>query len=280
MENFCHVRIRVSVMFLLIILLTFPAYAGSYKAGIHSGYGVMTYEEDTTALGRKDESESTLNTVLLGAYGEYSFSEPKNFFAGITADWAYGLEDTESWKRNGSPYQTNNLEIFGQFYGGMIGYNKSLDRLYYRIYLSGGWDGIHFRRGNIVENGIGSSGYVTEDFSLWSTGGGIGGGYKLGNWALEGKAAYAFYPVASVKNSSYPGFKFETDGTRIDIALGAVRQLTEKINLYLGGSFTSLELNESEVKQTTNKSSQLITIVFPNSRTEIVAGMVNLSYTF
>ncbi len=265
---------------LLIIALAFflaavRVDAAGFGIGAHSGYGNIRYEEETLAFGDEIRSEAVLETVLFGISAEYSFTEPENLFAGIVTDWAFGLEDTETWDTNNTRTQTNDLEIFGQFYDLRFGYKNTLRRLYFRIYASGGWDGVHFKRDKFVSKGTPVGGNVTEDFSLWRIGGGAGIGYKFGKWALDGRAAYGYYPDAVIKNSSMPDVKFDTSGTCLDMGIGLAREIYRNMTFYLGGAYTGIKLHESDIKQ-----SGLILAVFPESKTQITAGVVNLTYAF
>ena len=277
---------RIFLILFILFVSCCKAYAGNLGFGVHSGYGVIKYEEQTTALGTDLEGESKQNAFLFGVSGEYSFClkacspqvnlpRQKNFYAGITTDWAVGLENEETWKNNGAKSQTNDMRIFGQFYDFRFGYKDSVDSFYYRFYVSGGWDGLHFRRSNFVVSGTAVSGTVTEDFSLWRTGAGLGLGYKPGKWALDGRLAYSYYPRGSVKNSSYPAITFDTNGTCMDMGIGIAREITKRINFYAGVSYTLIELDESNIMR--NGSGQ---VIFPNSKTEILIGVANLTYAF
>jgi hypothetical protein len=249
-----------------IIFFTSNTNAGNFGIGVHSGYGVIKYEEEPSAFGDDIESESKLDTILFGVSAEYSFNKPKNFFAGITTDWAFGLEDEERREENGIQIRTNDLKIFGQFYDIRFGYKNSLDRFYYRFYVSGGWDGLHFKRDNFMSRGISITDSVTEDFSLWRTGGGLGVGYKLGKLALDGRFAYAYYPEGTVEKNDLSQFEFDTNGTCLDTGIGIAREISKNINFYVGGSYTLLKLDEADV--------------FPESKTQIIIGVVNLTYAF
>jgi len=268
----------------LVLLAKGFAYAGNFGLGVHTGYGVIKYEEFTTAVGAKIESESSLDTFLLGVSGEYSLKKYSNLYTAIVTDWAFGLEDNEKWKENNSVIQRNDISLFGQFYDLRFGYKNTLDRFYYRTYLSGGWDGIHFRRKNFVVNDIAQpTDAITEDFSLWRIGAGLGFGYKFGVWAFDGRAAYSYYFDGEVRNSSHEGLVFDTNGTCLDIGLGIAREITKNINLYAGGSYTQMDLDESEVNREVTQHGNIITrqdIVFPDSRTRILAGVINLTYAF
>ncbi len=268
--------IRALFIFLIIFVSYHDASGGNLGFGVHTGYGVIKYEEQSSAFGPNREAESTQNVVLFGVSGEYSFPKPENFYAGITTDWALGLEDEETWSDNGTKFQTNDMRIFGQFYDFRFGYKNSRDSFYYRFHLSGGWDGLHFRRSNFVVEGIANStGTITEDFSLWRIGGGLGLGYKLDQWALDGRAAYSYYPKGSVDNSSYPDITFDTNGTCLDMGVGVAREIAQNMNFYAGVSYTLLSLDQSDIIR-----SGSTLVVFPNSKTEIMVGVVNLTYAF
>lgn len=263
----------------LIICLTLSqadsAFAGNFGMGVHAGYGVLNYEESTSALGSDLESDSSQNVILFGVSGEYTFPQMNNFYADVTTDWAVGLKDDEVWKENGFEIQTNDMEAFAQFYDFRLGYKNGSDNFYYRYYLSGGWDGMHFSRDKFVIHDEPVSESVTEDISLWRMGAGAGFGYKPGEWALDGRIAYAYYPVGKVENSSLPQFSFDTNGTCFDAGIGAARAINKNMSIYFGGSYTFIKLNESGIER-----SGLTRAVFPESRTEIITGMANISYSF
>jgi hypothetical protein len=67
-------HIKLIFSFVLIILIAGSAYAENKGIGfgLHAGYGVTSYEEDTDAFGRDTESEATLDTVIVGASVEYT----------------------------------------------------------------------------------------------------------------------------------------------------------------------------------------------------------------
>ncbi len=120
------------------------------------------------------------------------------------------------------------------------------------------------------------SGTSIEDFSLWRLGGGFGIGYKLDNkWAVDARGSYGYYVRGTVENSSYPDISFDTNGTCLDGGIGIARELTEKLNFYAGVSYTLIELDESDVQR-----SGSTLVVFPNSSTEIMGVVVNLTYAF
>ncbi len=261
------------------------AHAGNFGFGVHSGAGVIRYVEQSTVFGPNREAESSQGVIIVGGSGEYSFPRSGNFFAGLTIDYTLGLEDRETWKDDGSKFQINDMRVFGQFYDMRFGYKNSfvvptlrdrfLDNLYYRLYLSGGWDGLYFERSDFVLRGSNVSGTSIEDFSLWRLGGGFGIGYKLDKWAVDARGSYGYYVKGTVENSSYPDISFDTNGTCLDGGIGIARELTEKLNFYTGVSYTLIELDESDVQR-----SGSTLVVFPNSSTEIMGVVVNLTYAF
>ena len=259
----------------LIIIFAGIVDAGNFGIGVHSGYGVIKYEEQSSAFGNQFESSATQNMVIFGVSGEYSFPRPHNFYANITTDWVLGLEDVERWKENNIQIQTTDMSVFSQFYDFRFGYKNARDNLYYSFYVSGGLDSMHFKRDKYLWRGTPVTGIITEDIYLWRTGMGTGVGYKLGKWALDGRFAYAFYPVAKVNNSSLPQFTFNTNGTVLDTGLGLSREVTQNVNCYFGGSYSLLKLEQSDIMR--NGSIQAF---YPGSKTEIMAGMVNLTFAF
>ena len=258
----------------LSLLLYSSADAGNFGFGVHSGYGIIKFEEKENNLGTNFESESEQNAFLFGGSGEYSFKKPKNFFAGITTDWAFGLTDTETWTEEGAQFQTNDIKFFGQFYDLRFGYKNSLDKLYYRIYVSGGWDGLHFKRDEINRRGARIPGDITEDIRLWRTGVGAGFGYRIREWAIDGRVAYSYYPAGETEDSSLPQLTFDTDGTCLDVGLGVARGIRDNLSFYIGGSYTLQKLDGDTAD---NNPSQDISW---ETKLEILVGMVNLTYAF
>jgi hypothetical protein len=274
----------MKIIFLIIvssvIYINDFADASNFGIGVHGGYGVLKYEEQTSALGTNRKSGASLNSVLLGFSGEYSFKKPDNLYTGIITDFAFGTEARETGKDNGIKNQTNDIRVFGQFYDLRLGYKNSIDNFFYRLYVSGGWDGIHFSRNNFKGQSISANGKVTEDFSLWRAGGGIGLGYKFSKWAIDGRAAYSYYPDGKVTNSDYEGLTFDTNGTCLDLGFGIGRAITKNIGFYMGGFYTLIMLDESEVKKNVSQTGKITYIVFPDSRTQLMGGVLNLTYAF
>ncbi len=265
---------------LLFIFITGYAEAGNFGVGVHTGFGVIKYEEDTTLLADEYQSDTKLTTVLLGVSGEYTFQKFENLFAGITTDWALGLKGEERWDKNKIKFQTNDVRIFAQFYDGRLGYKNNIDKFNYRLYGSFGWDGVHFRRTNFVdENGVLTESTIAETFGLWRVGGGLSMGYRIGNLVLDGRAAYSYYFDGEVRSSNNDGIWFDTNGTCLDLGLGVIFPVAEDFNLYMGGSYTRLELDESEVKNGL-QTGRPFASKFPNSQMQMIAGVVNLTYSF
>lgn len=264
------------IIFLIItlsLLYIEYGYAESFGIGIHAGYGILKYEEMTSSLGTDIESRYSQPVILSGISGEYSLKRPENFYINLTTDWVWGLEGEETWKEDDVEIQRDDMRIFGQFYDLRVGYKNVLNNIYFRFYISGGWDGLRFKRKNFIINGTSIEDEVKEDFSLPR--GGIGGGigFKIDKWAIDGRLAYSYYPDARIENDALPGFVFKTDGLCLDMGAGVASEIKERLNFYLGFSYTLLKLNESDVLK---KNS--ISAVFPESRTEIMVGVINLSY--
>lgn len=279
-HNLKKILFSISLLYCTIFLNSF-ADASNFGFGIHGGYGVVTYEEETSALDVRQQSKASLTTVIFGASGEYTFPQQDHYYAGITTDFTLSAEDNEKLKENSTTARTNNISIFGQYYDLRLGYKNSLDRFYYRVYFSGGWDGIRFKRNDFIENGASVSGTVESDFSLWRAGAGTGIGYKLGDWALDGRAAYSYYFDGKVESSRYDGITFNTNGTCLDLGLGVARKITGNLNFYIGGSYTLIKLDESEVKRNvTVQAGRKEDVVFPDTETQIIVGVMNLIYAF
>ncbi len=269
---------------LLILLSGFitKADAGNLGFGIHSGYGKIKFKQESKVLGQDIESDSSQNSFLFGVSAEYTFPGSRNFYTGLTTDWALGLKDRETWKNEGSEFQSGNMRFFGQFYDLRFGYKNSIslhnpsnDILYYRLYVSGGWDGLHFKRDEFVWRGVLVEEGSSEDISLWRTGLGTGFGYKRNKWALDARIAYAYHPASRIKNDSLPWFTFKSEGTCLDMGAGIAHELTKNMNFYAGISYSLIKLDESDVL-----SRNMLQAVFPESEMEILVGVVNLTYSF
>lgn len=261
------------VIFPVCCLLIFSpdANAGNTGFGIHSGYGTVKYNEKSPDI----EAESSQDVFLFGVSVEYSFPGHENYFANITTDWTVGLEGRETWRENGAEFQTNDMKISGQFYDLRLGYKDSPGDFYYRFYVSGGWDGMHFRRDKSVWRGFLITKDNSEDISLWRAGAGTGFGYKRGDWALDARLAYSYYPIARADNSSLSRYTFDTEGTCLDMGIGIARNVAKNINFYAGFSYTLIRLQKSDIRKGGS-----IQAVFPESKMEIMAGVINLTYSF
>lgn len=268
-------NIALSLIISSIVFFAGIVDAGNFGAGVHSGYGILKYEEQTSAFGTKVESKSTQNVILFGVSGEYSFSKPKNLYVNITTDWVFGLQGNETWKENNTQIQATDIKIFEQFYDLRFGYKNSINNFHYRFYVSGGRDIFHFKRDKFIWRGTPLTGNVTEDINLWRIGIGTGFGYKLDRWAIDGRLAYENYPVSKVNNSSLPQFTFDTNGTVLDMGFGMAYGITQNVNFYFGGSYSLLKFEQSDIMQ-----SGSIQAVYPENKTEIILGMLNLTYAF
>jgi len=266
----------ICILFLLAFaFLTGLSHANNVGIGVHGGYGVIKYEEESSAFGTDVDSESTFNTFLFGISGEYSFKKPDNFFAAIVTDWTVGVEDREDWKFNDVQVQSGDMKMDGQFYDARFGYKNGNEKFYYRMHVSGGWDGLRFKRNNYVWRGIPISGNSTEDISLWRVGGGTGMGYKLGSWALDGRIAYSYHVRGRVENSALSDVTFKTNGTCLDGGVGAARQIADNTGFYFGISYSLFKLDESDIEQSRGTS-----VIYPATRTEMIVGVFNLTHSF
>jgi len=166
------------------------------------------------------------------------------------------------------------MSVFAQFYDFRIGYKNTMKNFYYSFYISGGWDAMRFERDRYMWRGTSLAGGV-ENIHLRRTGAGTGVGYRMGKWAVDGRFAYAWYPAVRVENSSLPGFVFDTDGTVLDTGVGLAREIYRGVNFYFGGSYSLFDLRESDIMQRDS-----VRAVYPGSRIEIIAGMLNLTFAF
>jgi hypothetical protein len=251
------------------------ACAGNFGAGVHGGYGVIKHEEESSAFGSKVESESTLNTVLFGISGEYSFRKPDHFFAALVTDWTVALKDSETWESDEVQFSSNDIDMTGQFYDLRFGYKNEHNRFYYRVHVSAGWDGLSFKRTGFVWRGAAISGDSTEDISLWRVGAGTGMGYKLGGWALDGRIAYSYHVRGRMENSALPGVTFKTNGTCLDGGVGVARQVAANTGFYFGISYSLFKLDESDIENFEGTP-----VIFPETSTQLIIGVFNLTHSF
>ncbi len=261
---------RIFFIFFIFFAGCCEVFAGNPGFGVHSGYGILKFEEKETFFGDNFESKSRQKAFLFGVSGEYSFPRHENFYTGLVTDWLIGLEDGEIWKENGTKFQTDDMRFLGQFYDLRMGYKNNLENFYYRIYLSGGWDGMRLRRTNFIENSVAENKTLTEDFSLWRTGTGFGLGYRADKWTFDGRAAYSYYPEGRTKDSSLPQYTFDTNGTCLDAGFGASRGIAKNMNFYLGVNYTLQKLKGTEPLQAISWKSTL----------EVLVGVVSLTYAF
>lgn len=267
------IQIMIFILFTFVfshpIFFATEAEAGNFGVGVHGGYGVINFEEKENYFRDKFKSQSRHEAILFGISGEYSFQRLKDFYIGIVTDWAFGFKDRETQKQDNVQSRIADMSIFGQYYDLRFGYKNNFKSLYYRVYASSGWDGLHFERDNVIWKGTPISG-STEDVSLWRAGLGSAFGYKLNSWILDGRAAYSYYFKGKTMDNSLPQYVFDTNGTCIDFGFGIAHEIGENMNLYLGGSYT---LQRFEDHKTTEDITRDATM-------EILAGMINLSYAF
>lgn len=260
---------------IFIVFLTGDSYASNFGMGVHWGYGVLTYEEESAAFGTGVTSDFRMKTMLFGVSGEYSFKRLDHFFIAFVTDWVVGVEDRENWNFDNAPVQTGDMNIGGQFYDARIGYKNGGERYYYRVHLSGGWDGLSFERDRYIWRGIPITGNTREDISLWRVGAGTGMGYRLGTWSLDSRIAYSYHIRGRVENSALPGVTFKTNGTCLDGGIGLARQLGPRTGLYFGISYSLFKLRESDRELSGNTA-----VIYPESETEMKIGVFNLTHSF
>jgi hypothetical protein len=262
--------ITTSFIFILLSQINLNAEAGNLGIGLHTGYGIIEFQEKETFHGANLESDSKQDAIILGGSGEYTLKRPENFYLGITIDWLFGLKDRETWQQDNVQIKTNDMKVFGQFYDLRFGYKNTEDNLYYRLYVSGGWDGLRFKRDNFISLGKPDEGSYTEDISLWRTGVGMGLGYRFGSWAVDARVAYSYYPEGKTEDSSLPQYTFDTNGTCLDVGLGVAHEITKDMSFYLGGSYTLQKLNGDNPDHT----------IYWKTRLELLVGMINLTHVF
>jgi hypothetical protein len=213
--------------------------------------------------------------MLVGISLEYTFS--RSFFAAIVTDWVSGFKDgEETWYEEGIKTQTDEMQFRGQFYDFRVGYKGQHDKLYYRLYASGGWEGLHFKRSNfVVISGGSADDGVAEDFSLWYAGLGVLAGHRWNKWAINGNISYSYFYDGSIDNDSLPQFTFETNGTCLDTGLALTRRITDSLSLHVGASYAVIELDESDVM-----TDGVVRAVFPEGKLQMAFAVVSLTVSF
>jgi len=247
-------------------ILFFPQaiHAADMSIDVQAGYGVLKFEEHEDYRGDVFVTDSDYKAILLGLSGEYSFAGHGNIYTGINADWAFGLKDREIWYRNDTEVQQNDMELSMQFYDLRIGYKNRNGNLYYRLYISGGWDGLTFTRNKYVWLGNALTKLSVEDMSLWKAGIGTGIGFRKNKWFLDGSLAYSYYPYGETVDSSLSDTTFDTDGYRLNIDLGLTRKINDSLDVHAGGNYMLQKLNGDTWR----------------TKMQISAGVVNLRYGF
>jgi len=244
------------------------AYGGRLGIGLHAGYGVIEYSEKKLQDGGHVTSESLQPLIITGISTEYTINKDNNIFINLTVDWMKGLKSKEGWREDGLKTQEDDIDTFGQFYDLRFGYKDTIEDIYYRFYISGGWDGLSIIRDDFMTKGVHYDDAIKEDFSLVRGGVGGGIGFKAGRWALDGRLAYAYYPYAMIKED---GLSSHGRGTCLDSGIGIAYQIEDRLSLYTGFSYTLIELNEDDAVEGA---------VFSESTMEIINGIVNLTYSF
>lgn len=254
----------------MIIFWDLSCYADNINFDIHSGYGILKFEEQEDFRGDDYDSDFSNTAVLLGIAGEYTFPQNNSLYAGVNADWTFGLRDREAWDRNGAEAQKNDMKLTTQFYELRAGYKNQNDNLHYRFFISGGWDGMRFDRDEFTWMGSPLDKTSTEKTSLWKIGGGAGMGTDINGWALEGGVSYSWYADGETEDSSLSGVIFDTDGYRVNLAGGLSHGISDNLSIYVGAEYLYQRLKG-------DTSDDDITW---RSKLQLMVGLVNIGYTF
>ncbi|MBI4844759.1 MAG: hypothetical protein HY809_10680 [Nitrospirae bacterium] len=260
-------RHKLHVLFLGVALFIFLAdnsRAENLGIGAHAGYGTLSHKEG-------DRSESLQKVLFYGISGEHSLKNNPHFFTGFVIDWGTGFYDDERWEKRGSQSQSNDIRFFGQFYEARLGYKNDYGDYYYRAFIAEGMDILRYKRDDFIFSGIPLQESGTEKINLWRTSLGAGLGKKIGKWTLDSRIAYSLHPSGRIKYSADHGTVFETQGTCVDGGIGLAIEVAANLGLYAGISYSLIKLDEN------NGSSAL---TFPGSETEILLGMLNVTYSF
>lgn len=255
---------------IVILFLSPIAHASRLSIDVHSGYGILRFEEKEYNRGDKFESEFKHKAILLGLSGEYILSEGGNIYTGINADWAFGLKDREELRRDGVKVQENDMRLSMQFYELRIGYRNQRGILYYRFYLSGGWDGMRFKRDEYIWQGSPLDKVSIEEISLWKVGAGADIGFRKDKWFLEGRFEYFYYPEGETEDSTLPNVTFDTEGSHFNIALGLTHEFTKDLGIYFGGDYILQKLKGNTSDDDISWRTKL----------QILTGKIKLIYAF
>jgi len=261
-------NLLISIM--VILFLPSIAHANKLSIDIHGGYGILKFKEEEYNHGNKFESEFKHKVVLFGLSGKYIFSKDGNFYTGINTDWAFGLKDREKRKRDGVEVQENDMRLSMQFYELLVGYRNQKDSIYYRLYISGGWDGMRFKRDEYMWQGSPLDKVSIEEMSLWKIGAGAGIGYRKDKWSFEGGLSYSYYVDGETEDSSLPKVTFDTGGSRLNIVFGLKREIVKNLGIYFGGDYILQKLKGNTSDNDISWRSKL----------QILTGMINLMYAF
>jgi hypothetical protein len=162
------------------------------------------------------------------------------------------------------------MKVSIQFYDLRVRYKNQKDNFYYRLYMSGGWDGLRFKRDEYVWQGSPLDKTSIEEISLWKVGTGAGIGFKKDKRSLEGRMSYSYYVDGETEDSSLPSVTFDTEGSRLNITLGLLREITKDLGIYFGGDYILQKLKG-------NTSDDDISW---RTKFQILSGIIKLIYAF
>lgn len=258
------------ILIAAFIFLAGRADAETFAMDAHMGYGSFEYEEQDSDT----EAESTSDIFVFGVSGEYSLT--KDFYLGLNADWGFSGKDAEEWKISGVKVQTNDMKVRVQYYDLRFGYKNNMERLLWKIYISGGWDGQHIEKDAFVVGGVPISFSINEqDLSLWRVGLGTSAQYKAGPWSIDGHFSYAGYFEGKGESSVLPGIDFDAEGNRWDFNCGVSYEIAKNISIRLGVLYSLIDLSKSDIVTGPGWAT-----VFPKIKTRTTAGTFGVNYQF
>ncbi|GBE04486.1 hypothetical protein BMS3Abin10_00102 [bacterium BMS3Abin10] len=262
---------RKFIFTLLTAMVFFTLIAGHAKAEVftvegHIGYGSLDYEEENSGI----EGESEHNILLLGISGEYSITDA--IYAGLYADWGFADDDTEEW----SVAQTNDLDVFVQYYDLRLGYKSRIDDFQWKVYISGGWDGLNVDKDNYVVNGLPLAfPAVEQDLSLWRVGGGLSARLMIDRFAVDGLFAYSRYIEGDGEISTMQNIDLDAEGNRWDGEVGVSYEIVDNLSVRLGGQYTFIDLSESDAVTGPGWFT-----IFPRVEVQTISGNLGVNYSF